>query len=227
MRSILFSPSLMCADVLEPIKEIRELEKAGADFFHIDIMDGHFVPNLALGTDYVAALTKRSAVPADVHLMVEEPERYIDMLSAAGASYVTFHHESTRFPIRLMELIREKGMKAGVALNPATNAADVASYIGMADMALVMAVEPGFAGQSFIDTAYAKIKALKEMAPGLLIEVDGSINLRTAARCLEAGADSLVLGTSSIFRKAGGVYENYVKFRDELKVVGSCTEGGI
>lgn len=217
---LMYSPSLMCVELLEAKKDIIEIERAGTDFFHIDIMDGEFVPNLTLNIDFIKAVRKISDVPLDVHLMVNRPENYIEALRDAGVEYVTFHPETVHFPIRLIEKIKSNGMKAGVALSPRILTSELTYYLEYIDMVLVMAVEPGFAGQSFIESVYEKIVQVREMIDSkeldIILSVDGNINKATAVKSAKKGADCFVLGTSSIFKQEKGLYESFCSFKQSV-----------
>lgn len=213
--------SLMCADPLNMERDIRELERTGVDFWHMDIMDGVYVPNLALNFEVIKAVRSLSSVPVDAHLMVERPEDYVDRCAQAGVNYLSFHLEQVRFPYRLTQRIKDLGMKAGVAINPATGLDSLGFVIDSLDYVLIMTVEPGFAGQTFISATLRKIASVKEMvrARGLNIpiQVDGNINVETAAAALNAGAEILVAGTSSVFRSSGTLGGNLQAFREAVR----------
>jgi len=211
------APSVMCADFLDLERNIRDMERAAVDFFHIDIMDGHFVPNLTLNLDIVRLLKSISKTPLDVHLMVENPENYISRLGELGVEYVSFHIETVRYPFRLIREIKGKGMKAGIALNPVTAVESIQYVIGEAEFVLVMTVEPGFAGQSFIPEMLEKIALVKKTIDSkkmnIQIEVDGNISEQTGKLCVERGADILVAGTSSVFKKGVDLFSACVDFK--------------
>lgn len=215
------APSLMCANLLEMGREVRELERAGAHYFHIDVMDGHFVPNLGLNFDLVRKLRNITAVPLDVHLMVDTPEDYVGIVESLKVPCVSFHLEASRNPIRLARAFRAVGAKAGIALNPATPASAIQYLLHEIDYVLVMTVEPGFAGQKFIASMYDKIGELRAMVepvqPRIFIEVDGNLNAETSSRCIERGASILVGGTSSVFRRQAGPHADFLSFRDEVE----------
>ncbi len=192
------APSILSADFGRLAEEIAAVEKAGADLIHIDVMDGHFVPNITIGAGVVAALRKTTRLPFDVHLMIENADRYLESFVKAGSDIVTVHAEATPHLHRTVTMIRELGAKAGVSLNPATALAQVEEILTDVDHLLVMTVNPGFGGQKFIAGMLSKIRKSRELiaavAPGVLIEVDGGITLENIAAVAEAGADIIVAG---------------------------------
>jgi len=217
------APSLMCADLLSLRADIEQLERARADVFHIDIMDGHFVPNIALSFDLTERISACTRVPLDLHLMVENPEDYIQLVKKVAPAYVSFHVESTAHPIRMIRALKSHGTQVGVALNPSTAADSLTYLIDELDFVLLMTVEPGFAGQKFIPQVLGKIQVVRQMldarSPGRPIEVDGNLNAERAAQCIRNGASILVAGTSSVFIKGADVYTSCQQFREQLQRV--------
>ena len=197
---IKMAPSLLAADFSRLADQIGRVEAAGAEYLHLDIMDGHFVPNITFGPPVVAALRKASGMIFDVHLMIENPEQYIGGFIDAGADLVTVHAESTPHLHRAIQMIKNRGIKAGVALNPSTHPSAIEYVLGMVDLVLVMTVNPGFGGQDFISAMLPKISTIRDMlkAKGLSaeIQVDGGIGVKTAPLAAEAGATVLVAGSS-------------------------------
>lgn len=194
-------PSILSADFARLADEVKEVETGGADYIHLDLMDGHFVPNLTFGVPVVKALRKYTKVPFDAHLMVEHPDIYIEDLAKAGVEYVTVHQEACIHLDRIIQQIHEAGMKAGVALNPATPVDTLRCVASQLDMILVMSVNPGFGGQKFIPYTIKKIKEANELLKEVgntnaVIEVDGGVNAKTAAAVKAAGAEFLVAGSA-------------------------------
>ncbi|SES73994.1 ribulose-phosphate 3-epimerase [Anaerobranca gottschalkii] len=194
---IKIAPSLLAADVLNLARDIKILEESGANWFHIDVMDGMFVPNITFGPQYVSALRKITNLVLDVHLMVEKPERYIEDFCKAGADYVTVHCEATPHLDRTLQLIKFYGKKAGVALNPATDVRSIKYVLDKLDMVLLMSVNPGFGGQKFIESTYDKLNDLKELIGERKIEiqVDGGVNDEVGPKLVDFGATVLVAGS--------------------------------
>ncbi|OMI29185.1 ribulose-phosphate 3-epimerase [Bacillus haynesii] len=195
------APSILSADFARLGEEIRDVEQGGADFIHIDVMDGHFVPNLTIGPLVVEAVRPITELPLDVHLMIEAPDRYIPAFAKAGADILSVHVEACPHLHRTIQLIKEQGVKAGVVLNPHTPVQQIEHVFEDLDLVLLMTVNPGFGGQSFISSVLPKIRQVKEMAEqkglaDLLIEVDGGVNKNTARQCIEAGANLLVAGSA-------------------------------
>lgn len=198
------APSILSADFARLGEEIKDVERGGADYIHVDVMDGHFVPNITIGPLIVEAIRPITKLPLDVHLMIENPDQYIEAFAKAGADYITVHVEASRHLHRTIQLIKSTGVKAGVVLNPATPVDSLKHIIEDVDMVLLMSVNPGFGGQKFISSVLPKIRQVKELAdslnPNLEIEVDGGVNEDTAKLCVEAGANVLVAG-SAVFNK--------------------------
>lgn len=189
------APSILSADFSKLGEEVKSIVEAGADWIHIDVMDGSFVPNITIGPLVVKAIRKVTTATFDVHLMIDNPDRYIKDFVDAGADIITVHAEATTHLHRTIQLIKSFGVKAGVSLNPATSE-DVLKYVASdIDMVLVMSVNPGFGGQSFIDSQLEKIKSIKTLYPSLDIQVDGGVNEKTAKQCISQGANILVAGS--------------------------------
>jgi ribulose-phosphate 3-epimerase len=196
----LIAPSILSADGGRLSAEIAAVEKAGADWIHVDVMDGHFVPNITMGPAIISALRKTTKLPFDVHLMIKNPDSYIEAFAAACADYITVHVEAARHLHRTVELIKKAGKKAGVSLNPATPLSQIEEILPDIDLVLIMSVNPGFGGQQFIKNALAKIKRANAMLAQLphkpLLEVDGGVNLSNISSIAQAGADVLVAGAA-------------------------------
>ena len=203
-RHVRIAPSLLAADLLNLQREIEMVTSAGADWIHLDIMDGHFVPNLSFGPDFVRHIKAISSLPIDVHLMITPTDAFIDAFAIAGASCLTIHPEAGYHTHRSLQKIKDHGIKAGLALNPGTPVQTIIPLLDMLDLILIMTVNPGFGGQKFISSPLEKLKELRtfidEKHLPILIEVDGGINDRTAPDILKAGADVLVVG-NHIFSK--------------------------
>jgi ribulose-phosphate 3-epimerase len=196
----IIAPSILSADGGRLSEEIAAIEKAGADWIHIDVMDGNFVPNITMGPAIISALRKTTKLPFDVHLMIDNPDRYIESFSRAGADIITVHAEATNHLYRTIDLIKSFDKRAGVSLNPATPLAQVEDVIRHIDLLLIMTVNPGFGGQKFIASSLSKIVRANNMMEGLprkpLLEVDGGVNLQNIGDIAEAGADVIVAGAA-------------------------------
>ncbi|MGB9616661.1 MAG: ribulose-phosphate 3-epimerase [Desulfomonilaceae bacterium] len=196
----IISPSLLSADFSRLGQEVSDVQDAGADWLHIDVMDGMFVPNISIGPLVVHAINKVAHIPLDVHLMIMEPGRYINEFHAAGANILTVHPEATQHIHRVLRQIRDLGMKAGVALNPGTGLDAVRYLLSDVDVIMIMTVNPGFGGQTFIESMLSKVKNLKDMIESsgfdILLEVDGGVTPKNAPNLYECGADVLVAGSA-------------------------------
>ena len=206
MKTIKISPSILSADFTRLGEEIKAVEEAGADYIHIDVMDGHFVPNITIGPLIVKAARKVTKLPLDVHLMIENPENYIDEFISAGSDIITVHAEACRHLHSTVAMIKKAGIKAGISLNPATPLVFMEDMLEEIDLALIMSVNPGFGGQSFIESSLGKIGRLRKMLDekglsGVELQVDGGIKIDNIAAASKAGADVFVAG-SAIFGKS-------------------------
>lgn len=215
--SHLIAPSILSSDFANLQAECEMLNKSNADWFHIDVMDGVFVPNLTFGMPVIKAIKKYSNKPFDVHLMIVSPDKFIENFAAAGANILTVHYEACAHLHRTIQQIKAAGMKAGVALNPHTNINVLEDIIQDIDLVLIMSVNPGFGGQSFIENTYLKVKTLKELIirkkSTALIEIDGGVTIENARKLIDCGADVLVAG-SFIFKS-----ENPINIISQLKSV--------
>lgn len=215
----LIAPSILSADFMRLGEEVRAAEEAGADILHLDIMDGHFVPNITIGPAIVAAIRKITKLPLDVHLMIEDPDKYLPDFASAGADYLTVHFEASVHLHRTVQWINEKGIKAGVSINPATPVSQLESIIGDIDLVLLMSVNPGFGGQKFIPMTMDKIRKVREMirtaGSRAVIEIDGGVKQDNAKVIADAGADILVMG--SAFFESGNYKKTMENLNDKLR----------
>ncbi len=214
---IKLAPSILSADFARLGEQIDEVAGAGADYIHVDVMDGHFVPNITIGSLVVASIRRVTSLPLDVHLMIERPERYISDFIKAGADIITVHVEASRHLLGTIRAIKEQGARAGVSLNPPTPLSAVDEFIHHVDLVLIMSVNPGFGGQSFIPETLPRIASMRKIIdsrkPGIELEVDGGINAGNAPDIVEAGANVLVAG-NSIFRAEEGISRAIQRIRE-------------
>ena len=220
MNQIKISPSILSADFTRLAEQVREAEEAGVDYIHVDVMDGHFVPNITIGPLVVKALRPITKLPLDVHLMIENPEFYIEDFSKAGADIITVHQEATPHLHRTIQQIHDLGIKAGVSINPSTSVRTLDEIICDVDLILVMSVNPGFGGQSYIHSCTNKIRKVREMLDdrgvSADLEVDGGVNVDTVNEVISAGANAFVAG-SAIFNDKNSVAENVSALRAKIK----------
>lgn len=217
MRKIKISPSLMCANLIELKKDLDIFEENSIDFLHIDIMDGHYVPNFTLGIDFCKAVDSYSRIPLDIHLMIENVDNYIPVFSKLSNAVITIHPEVSYHPLRSIQLIKDCGVKAGIAVDPSLSVEHIKCLISELDMVCIMTVNPGYSGQKVIPRAIAKIKELSDYLDSegldIDIEVDGSVSWENIPIMTGAGANVLVVGTSSIFSKGASLTENIKKLK--------------
>ena len=214
----ILSPSILAADFARLGEQIKAAEKAGAEYVHIDVMDGLFVPSISFGMPIVRAVRQITDTVLDVHLMIQQPERYIEEFAECGADIITFHLEATQNPQAVIDLIHQKGLKAGMSIKPATPADEVKPYLDTVDMILVMTVEPGFGGQLYIEASTQKIKDVRELirqtGREIDVQVDGGIHVGNLKKVLDAGANVIVAG-SAIYK--GDVAQNVADFKTVME----------
>ncbi len=210
------APSILSADFARLAEQVAEATRAGADYIHIDVMDGHFVPNISIGIPIIASLRPRTNLPLDVHLMIQHPEQYVSQFADSGADIITVHVEACSSLHRLIHSIKELNVKVGIALNPATTLTSVEEILPYLDLVLIMSVEPGYGGQSFIQSSLDKISRLRKMLDNKKLnaelEVDGGITIDNAPGIVKAGANVLAIG-SSIFNAKKGISQTMQMFR--------------
>jgi ribulose-phosphate 3-epimerase len=227
--TVRIAPSILSADFGRLAEQVSEAVEAGADWIHVDVMDGHFVSNITIGPAVTSAVRAVTDLPVDVHLMIEEPDRYLSAFADVGADYITVHQETCPHLHRTIERMRELGVHPGVTLNPATSLETLAEVIPEVDLALIMSVNPGFGGQAYIPASTEKICRLRAMldengADGAQLEVDGGINVDTAGAASEAGASVLVAG-AAVFRHPDGIAEGIRLIRRAAEEGGAREEG--
>jgi ribulose-phosphate 3-epimerase len=227
--SVSIAPSILSADFLRLEQEIKAVQEAGADMFHVDVMDGHFVPNITIGPMIVEAARRATALPLDVHLMISNPAAFVDSFADAGADTITVHAEADDHLFRTIDAIKSRGKKAGVSLNPATPLAAVEHLISEIDLLLIMTVNPGFGGQSYIAAMDEKIRSARAMIAKsgrqIDLEVDGGVKASNARHVVELGANVLVMGTEIFHAK--NYVEKIRQVREEIKGAGSGVRGRI
>ncbi len=193
---MIIAPSILSSDFANLENEIKRLQEAGADWVHVDVMDGHFVPNLTIGAPVVKAIKPVCNLPLDVHLMIDNPAKYVKDFALAGADIITFHYEATKdSTFEVINIIKSYGIKVGISIKPKTSVSAIKQYLDMVDLVLIMTVEPGFGGQKFMEDCADKIIEVKAFASkDIIVEVDGGINAQTAQHCKKCGVDALVAG---------------------------------
>lgn len=213
---MIVSASLLSADLLNLEKEIHLLSEAGVNCLHIDVMDGHFVPNIAFGIDIIKRISNVSDMPINVHLMIENPDKFIDVVAYSNVNYIIIHTEGYRNVEKTLEKIKNSGVEAGIAINPQTQVNDISRYFYMVDMALVMGVYPGFGGQALIPSTIDKIRQIKSQHKNITVGIDGGINDKTVSLANKAEADILVIG-SYLFENYSG--DKLSSMKEKLKIL--------
>lgn len=215
------APSVFCADSMNVMPEIEKLEQLGVDWYHFDVMDGVFVRNFALGTEFAKALKKKVSFPLYFHMMTVNPGNHIDLVKEAGGDYMCFHIETVNNPFKIANDIRKSGMKPCAAINPITPIESLAPLLSDIDVVTIMSMEPGFLGQPFMTSTYERISKLREMIESkdlkTKIEIDGAVNPEIGARCLAAGADTVVAGFAFVFDRSSTIEDEYRLFNSLIK----------
>ncbi len=229
--TVLIAPSILSADFGRLAEQVSEADEAGADWIHVDVMDGHFVPNITIGPAVTSAVRAATDLPVDVHLMIEEPDLYLSAFADAGADYITVHQEACSHLHKTIERIRQLAVRPGVTLNPATSVETLAEVVREIDLALIMSVNPGFGGQAYIPSSTEKIRRLRAMldekgAGGAELEVDGGVNVDTAGTASRAGASVLVAG-AAVFGHSGGIGEAIRLIRSAAEDGSAAEESGL
>lgn len=221
MNKVILNPTLACANRMSMGQDIDTLARLGTQMFHLDIMDGHYVPNLCLDFDTMHAIKKRTNVPLDIHLMVTNPFEYLERTAALNPEYLSFHMDATGYPLRLIGEINKLGIKAGIVLNPAQGVDILEHVIGSVQMVQLMSVEPGFAGQSFIPNTLNKIEKLvslrEDTKTDFVIAVDGGIDIECGKLCADRGADIIVVGALAIFLQTQALEPAYCEFEKAMQ----------
>lgn len=213
----MISPSIMCVDFMDLPATLRDFEAGGIEYIHVDVMDGAFVPNFTLGTDFIKQLKRNTSIPLDIHLMIEDPEAKLDWFDFGEGDIVSIHIESTRHLHKTIAAVQARGAKAFVAVNPGTPLSALDAVIDIVDGVLVMTVNPGFAGQKLIPATLDKIAQLRKAHPALTIECDGNVSFPNARKMSDCGADIFVAGTSAVFTKDFSVLEGIQKLRAAIE----------